>query len=130
MRVSIIAAIGENRELGKNNHLIWKFHEDLQRFKRLTTGHPIIMGRKTFESIGRVLPERLNVIISREHGLAIAGAEVVSSVEEAIERVKKIAPKTKEIFIIGGGQIYAESMPHVDRLYLTLIHKTDLVTVS
>jgi dihydrofolate reductase len=108
--ISIIAALGKNRELGKQGALLWRIPEDLKRFKTLTVGHPVVMGRKTFESIGKPLPGRTNLVLSR------AGM----SLEEALKKAKD-APGGEEIFIIGGAQIYEQALPFADRLYLTLI---------
>ena len=121
--ISIIAAIGENRELGGNNQLLWNIPGELKRFKEITTGHPIIMGRKTFESIGRVLPNRTNIIITREPSFSVEGALVTDSVEKAVAIARK-QEGGNEIFIIGGGQIFTQALPTTDRLYLTLVHKT------
>ena len=122
-KISIIAAIGKNRELGKDNKLLWHIPGDLSRFKKLTTGHPIIMGRKTFESIGRPLPNRTNIVVTRDASYRVEGGVVVHSIEKAIEEAKKIdnPPDGEEIFIIGGGQIYAQALPFTDRLYLTIV---------
>jgi dihydrofolate reductase len=121
-RISIIANIGEkNRALGKHNELLWKISDDLKRFKALTTGHPIIMGRKTYESIGRPLPNRTNIVISRQHDFKPDGVQVAHSLDEALAEAKLI--EDQEIFIIGGGEVYKESLPFVDRLYLTLVHE-------
>lgn len=122
-KISIIAAIGKNRELGKKNKLLWHIPGDLPRFKKLTTGHPIIMGRKTFESIGRPLPNRTNIIVTRDPNYNFKGVVVVHSIEKAIEEAKRIenTPVGGEIFIIGGGQIYKQALPFTDRLYLTVI---------
>lgn len=118
---SIIAAIDKKRGLGKNNQMSWKIPGELKRFKEITTPHPIIMGRKTFESIGRVLPDRLNIIITRNPGFKVNGAIVVPSIEKAIEKAEE--NDSKEIFIIGGGQIFKEALEKdlVDKLYLTLV---------
>lgn len=119
-RVSAIAAIASgNRALGRGNDLIYKIPEDLKRFKDLTSGHPIIMGRKTFESIGRVLPNRTNIIITRDLDFKAEGAIVVNSIEEALEKAKRL--EKEEIFIIGGAQIYQQALPFTDKLYLTLV---------
>jgi dihydrofolate reductase len=120
MRISAIAAIGEQRELGKSNKLLWHIPGELARFKRITTGHPIIMGRKTFVSIGKILPNRQNIIISKNKNFTVAGGFVVHSLHDAIE----IARKNEEIFIIGGAQIFEQALPIVQRLYLTIIHRT------
>jgi dihydrofolate reductase len=113
--LSIIAVIGKNRELGKDNDLIWHLPNDLKRFRVITKGHPVIMGRKTFESIGHPLPNRLNIVIS--HQKNIPGVTVVSSLDEAIAR----AGNDPEIFVIGGGSVYKEAINRADRLYLTVV---------
>ena len=109
----------EKRGIGKDNSLMWKIPGELARFKQITMGHPIIMGRKTFESIGRVLPGRKNIIITRDGNYKVAGAEVVNSLEEALIQAK--SGNTDEIFIIGGGQIFEQALSLTDRLYLTLV---------
>ncbi len=118
-KISIIAAIGKNRELGKNNKLLWHIPGDLPHFKKLTLGHPIIMGRKTFESIGRPLPNRTNIVVTRDSSYEVEGVVVVHSIEKAIEEAKK--KDKEEIFVIGGGQIYEQALPFADRLYLTIV---------
>ncbi len=122
-KISIIAAIGKNRELGKDNKLLWHIPDDLPRFKKLTFGHPIIMGRKTFESIGRPLPNRTNIVVTRDSSYEVEGATIVHSIEKAIEIAKGIEnlPAGGEIFVIGGGQIYEQALPFADRLYLTIV---------
>lgn len=122
-RVSIIAAIGKNRELGKAGELIWRIKEDLQRVRKLTTGHPLIMGRKTYESIGRPLPKRTNIVVSRE-GKSISGCEVFTTFEDALFFGHHI--ETEEIFIFGGAQIYTNALSFTDRLYLTCIDAEDV----
>lgn len=116
--ISIIVAVAENGVIGDKNTLLWHIGEDLRHFKALTSGHPVIMGRKTFESLGRPLPNRTNVVISRQPDLEIEGCRVVHSLAEALEG---FAPD-EELFIIGGAQIYAESLPLADRFYLTRVH--------
>lgn len=116
--ISIIAVIGKNRELGKDNDLIWNLPSDLKRFREITKGHPVIMGRKTFESIGHPLPNRMNIVISRQDN--IPGVIVVHSLDEAIEKAKG----NDEIFVIGGGSVYAAAIDKVDRLYLTIVDAT------
>lgn len=116
----MIAAIGKNRELGNGNDLLWKIPEDLKHFKETTKGHSIIMGRKTFESIGKALPNRTNIVITRDSKWAAPDAFPVVSIEEALE-LSKTKPGKEEVFIIGGGQIYELGLPYADRLYLTLI---------
>jgi dihydrofolate reductase len=115
--ISLIAAMSKNRVIGINNTLPWHLPADLQHFKQLTLGHPIIMGRKTFESIGRALPGRTNLIISRNNYSPPANCVVVSSIEAAIDSCKEI----DEIFFIGGAQIYEQAIQFADRLYLTEI---------
>lgn len=119
--ISMIAAIGMNRELGEGSSLIWKIPDDLKRFRVKTSGHPVIMGRKTYESIGRLLPNRSNIIITRDKEYKVEGAIVCNSVEQAIEKAKNV-PGSDEIFIIGGGQIYDLGIKLADKLYLTLIN--------
>ena len=124
--ISIIAAIGKNRELGKDNRLLWHIPEDLKRFKKLTVGHPIIMGRKTLESIGKPLPNRTNIVITRHPksmidfvNQSLENVVIVGSIEEAIEKGKEL--DGEEIFIIGGSVMYHTGLPLADKLYLTLI---------
>ncbi|OHB15269.1 MAG: hypothetical protein A2431_01670 [Candidatus Zambryskibacteria bacterium RIFOXYC1_FULL_39_10] len=122
--ISIIAAISEKkRALGFKNNLLWKIEGDLPRFKALTSGHVIIMGRNTYISIGRPLPNRTNIVISHIGDEGIASAEnliVVDSIEKALEEAKKI--EKEEIFIIGGGMIYKSFIDIADRLYLTVVY--------
>lgn len=119
MNVSMIAAIGKNNELGKSNDLIWHFHEDMKFFKKITTGNTVVMGRKTFESLPKVLPNRRNIVISTDKDLKIDGAEVCCSIDEALEICKN-----DNIFIIGGGKIYSEFLKYANKLYLTEIDGT------
>ena len=114
--VSIIVAVAENGVIGDKNSLLWHISEDLRNFKRITSGHPVIMGRKTFESLGRPLPNRTNVVISRREQ-TIEGCTVVGSLEEAIA----MFPQTEEVFIIGGAQIYALALGIADKFYLTRV---------
>lgn len=118
--LSIIVAVADNNAIGCHNKLIWHISEDLQRFKRLTTSHTVIMGRKTFESIGRALPNRHNIVITHDANLKIEGVTVVNSIESAIEAVS--ADET-ETFIIGGGEIYHQTLPMAQKLYLTRVHE-------
>ena len=119
--ITIIAAIGNNNELGKGNDLIWYLPADLKRFKKRTTGHPIIMGRNTFESIGKPLPNRRTIIITRNTSYQKEGCEVVHSLEDAIELIAS----QEDAFIIGGAQIYKEAMEKnvVDQLDITKVHQ-------
>lgn len=112
--ITIIAAIGKNRELGKEGKLLWHLSSDLKRFKALTRGHSVIMGRKTYASIGRPLPERTNVIVTRDLEYRAEGCVVVHSLDEALG-----AATGEEVFVIGGGQIYAEVLQRAERLYIT-----------
>ncbi|HRD38971.1 MAG TPA: dihydrofolate reductase [Bacteroidia bacterium] len=116
MLLSSIVATGLNNEIGKDNKLLWHLPADLKFFKSTTMGSPIIMGRKTFESIGRVLPGRKNIIISRNTDLKIEGAEVYASFEEMIKNCD-----VERAFIIGGAEIYKLSMPFVNEIYRTLV---------
>ncbi|WP_278034148.1 dihydrofolate reductase [Flavobacterium nitratireducens] len=118
--ITMIAAAAENRALGKDNQLVWHLPNDFKRFKSLTTGHYIIMGRKTFESFPKPLPNRTHVIITRQKGYEAEGCIVVNSIEKAIE----ICPKNEESFIIGGGEIYNLSLPFADKIELTVVHHT------
>ena len=119
-KVSAIVAISKNNVIGRDNNLIWRIPDDLKRFKNLTMGHPIIMGRKTFESIGKRLPGRTNIIVTRNKKFFGDGLVVVHSVEDALNKAKEL--DDGEIFIIGGGEIYKQTLPYTDKLYLTLIN--------
>lgn len=118
--IAIIAAISTNMVIGRDNKIPWHISEDLIRFKALTIGHPIIMGRKTFESIGKPLPKRANIVITRDKDYSAPGINVAHSIDEAIETARA-KEGSEEIFIIGGGQIYNQSMNLADRLYLTVV---------
>jgi dihydrofolate reductase len=158
LKISLIAAISENKVIGRDNDLPWHIPEDLKRFKEITKGHPVIMGRKTYESIGRLLPNRTNIIITRDvdgyllrHPELVSGSEemldrsrnkfgmtekhdktngvVINSLDNAIDYASKLItvnsePRTDEdeIFIIGGGQIFEQSMHIANTLYLTIVH--------
>ncbi|MEK6578809.1 MAG: dihydrofolate reductase, partial [Bdellovibrionota bacterium] len=121
MKISLIAALSKNRVIGKENQLPWRIPEDLKRFKEITLGKPVIMGRKTFVSIGHILPNRPNIIVSRQTGFQVEGAEVVSSLNEAFERARTY-PNSNEVMVIGGAEIYKQAIELADRLYLTEIH--------
>ncbi len=118
MIISIIVAVAENNAIGYDNHLLWHISEDLKRFKSLTTGHHIIMGRKTYESVGKPLPGRINIVISRQANYNVEGCLVAKSLEEALE----LAKLDSEVFIIGGGEIYKQSLQIADKVYLTRVH--------
>ncbi|OHA89792.1 MAG: hypothetical protein A3C70_00870 [Candidatus Zambryskibacteria bacterium RIFCSPHIGHO2_02_FULL_43_14] len=117
--ISIIVAHSRNMVIGKTNNLPWRLPEDLKRFKKLTTGHPIIMGRKTYQSIGRPLPSRTNIVVTRDINLEIPGCIVVHSAVEAIKRAQEF--DQEEVFIIGGAEIYKETLSLADRLYVTKV---------
>ncbi|GAB4420199.1 MAG: dihydrofolate reductase [Sideroxydans sp.] len=119
MTLSLIVAMASNRTIGRHNTLPWHIPEDLKRFKALTLGHHIIMGRKTFDSIGRPLPGRTTVIISRNTGLMIPGCIITHSLPEAIAA----CPNDAEVFVVGGAEIYAQALPLADRLYITEIQQ-------
>ncbi len=123
-RISMIAALGtDTRAIGKGNDLIWDIPQDKKRFRTITKGHPVIMGRKTWESLPtqfRPLPGRANIVISRDPNYEAIGAVSCTSLVKALE-IAHLAPGSDEIFIIGGGEIYKEGLAHADRLYLTLV---------
>ena len=113
--ISLIAAIGKNNELGKKNALLWSLPADMKHFRETTSGHTVIMGQKTFESIGRPLPNRRNIVLTQDKNLKIAGVEIVYSPEE----VENLLDKDTENFVIGGGMIYKLFIDKADRLYIT-----------
>jgi dihydrofolate reductase len=119
MRLSLIAAVAQNGTLGRDGRVPWHLPVDLRWFKRWTVGHPVLMGRKTFDSVGKPLPARRNVVITRREGFAPPGVEVARSVEEALQRVSGC----DEIFVVGGAEIYRETLLRADRLILTHIHR-------
>ena len=119
MTVSIIVAIGENHAIGKNNQLLWHMPNDLKHFKDITSGRTIIMGRKTFDSVGKPLPRRRNIVVTRQD-ITIPGCEVVKSIEDGLALCKD----EDEVFIGGGAEIYKLAMHLTDRIYLTIIHKS------
>jgi len=116
--ITLIAAVAENNALGKDNQLLWHLPDDFKRFKNITSGHYIIMGRKTFESFPKPLPNRTHVIITRQKDYNPEGCIVVNSLEEAIE----FCPKQEDIFIIGGGEIYKQSIEIADKIDITRVH--------
>lgn len=121
MILSLIAAVGENYELGKNNDLIWHLDGDLPFFRKVTTGKTVIMGRKTFESLPKALPKRRNIVLTTDASYVAEGAEVFTDFGEILESVKS----EEEVFIIGGGKVYALAMPLADRIYLTEAEASD-----
>lgn len=119
---TIVVAMGEKNEIGFENQLLWHLPKDLKHFKEITSGHPVIMGRKTYESIGKPLPNRTNIVVSRKTDWFEEGILIVGSIKEALKFAKKI---DDEVFIIGGGKIYEQTMDLVDRLEITRV-KADL----
>jgi dihydrofolate reductase len=117
MLVSLIVAVSQNGVIGHNNQLIWHLPNDLKQFRKLTTGHTIIMGRRTFDSIGKPLPNRTSIVISRDTNLKIDGCTVVDSLPKAIETAK--LTETDEAFVIGGAEIYRLALPLVNKMYVT-----------
>ena len=118
-RISIVVAMAMNRTIGINNTLPWRCPEDLKHFKALTMGHPMIMGRKTFDSIGKPLPGRVTVVVTRDRGLKVEGCLIAHSLPEAIAA----CTGDEEIFVVGGAELYAQALPLVDRLYITEIQQ-------
>ena len=118
MTVSIVVAIAQNNAIGKDNQLLWHLPKDLKHFKEITSGHTIIMGRKTYESVGKPLPNRRNIIITRQN-ITIDGCEVVNSMDEAL----KLCAGEDEVFIVGGAEIYKQALALTDRIYLTIVHQ-------
>ncbi|HEX4046045.1 MAG TPA: dihydrofolate reductase [Gammaproteobacteria bacterium] len=119
--IAAIVAMAENRVIGHHNQLPWRLPADLKHFKTLTMGCPVLMGRKTYASIGRPLPGRLNVVITRDPAFKAEGCVVVTSLIDAIKRAS-LAQEVKTIFIIGGAEIYQQALPLLQRIYLTVIH--------
>lgn len=122
LMTTIVVAMGEKNEIGFENQLLWHLPKDLKHFKDLTSGHPIIMGRKTYESIGKPLPNRTNIVISRKKNWFEEGILIVGSIKEAVKFAKKI---DEEVFIIGGGNVYEQTIELADKLIVTLV-KADL----
>jgi dihydrofolate reductase len=125
-RLALIVAVADNGVIGRDNGLPWHLPEDLRYFKRITMGKPIVMGRKTFESIGRALPGRTNIVISRNEQFAPDGVLLAASLDEALLLARQLADEqgVGEAVIIGGAQIYALALPRADRLYVTRVHAT------
>jgi dihydrofolate reductase len=131
MIISLIAAIGKKNELGKDNQLLWQLPADMKHFREITRGHTVIMGRKTFESIGKPLPDRENIVVTRDGSYFAPGVAVVHSLDEALrlaalEQGKHFEEKQEEteVFIIGGGELYKESISRASKLYITRVHAT------
>lgn len=121
MTISLIAAIGKNYELGKNNDLVWHFHADMKFFRQTTSGSTVVMGRKTFESLPKALPNRRNIVITSNTDKTFEGAKSCKSIDEAL----KMCENEENVFIIGGGRVYSEFLDLADKLYLTEIDATD-----
>jgi len=122
MKLALIAAVAENGAIGKDNQLLWHLPADLQHFKRLTTGHTVVMGRKTYESIGKPLPNRINVVVTRQPDFQAEGCVVVHSLDEAMSQATsnlKPQPSNHQLFVIGGAELYAQALPLANTLYLT-----------
>ena len=117
--ISLIVAASRNGVIGKDNKLPWHIPDDLKRFKTLTMGHPVLMGRKTFESIGKPLPGRTNIVVTHQKDFACCGALTAPSLEEAL----RITEKETEVFVIGGAQIFEQALPLADQIYLTRINR-------
>lgn len=117
--IILIVAQGENRAIGRENALLWHLPNDFKHFKQLTTGHSVLMGRKTFESIGKPLPNRRNIVITHQQDLHISGVEIAHSLEEGIA----LCNQEEQLFIIGGAHIYAQAMSLSDTLYVTTVHE-------
>ncbi|HEY6563829.1 MAG TPA: dihydrofolate reductase [Pirellulaceae bacterium] len=119
-RISLIVAVADNGVIGHQGRIPWRIRGDLRRFKELTWGHPLVMGRATFESLGRVLPGRRHVVLSRDPAFGPGGVLVARSWSEALEHVANVA----EVFVIGGADVYRLALPHAHRIYLTEVHAT------
>ncbi len=125
-RISMIVAVDETRAIGKDNKLLWHIPEDLKRFKELTTGHTVIMGENTYHSIGRPLPNRTNIVVTLNQSLELPGCLVVHSIDAAFQVAQE--KEAEEVFVIGGASIYKQTLPLIDRLYLTVVegkHEAD-----
>lgn len=122
----MIAAVAKNNAIGINNAMPWHLPEDLKRFKAVTIGKPIIMGRKTFESLGKLLPERENIVITRDKELCYDGVHIVNSINSALSLAEDLGSVdgVNEFFIIGGAEIYRQALPQAERLYLTRVNQT------
>lgn len=129
MKISLIAALSENHVIGSDGKIPWHLPDDLKRFRMLTLGKPVIMGRKTYESIGRLLPGRPNIILTRSLDYRVEGAHVVASLSDAVKVAEGLVAakednEDKEAFVIGGGEVYRLAMPIADRMYLTYVNQT------
>ena len=120
MNISLVVAVAENGIIGKDNQLLWKLSADLKRFKNITSNHYVLLGRKTFESIGKPLPNRTSLIISRDYTCDFENCFVFKTINEAI--IFAAQQNQEEIFVIGGGEIYSQTLPLANKIYLTLVH--------
>jgi dihydrofolate reductase len=120
--LSLLVAVSDTGVIGRDGGLPWRLSADLRRFRRLTTGHAIIMGRKTYESIGRPLPERTNIVVTRQSDFAANGVIVAGDIDAAIQSAQQIHGAGDEVFIGGGAEIYRQTLDRADRLYLTRVH--------
>lgn len=118
--LSAVAAMAENRVIGKNNQMPWHLPADLKHFKTITSGHPVLMGRKTYESIGKPLPGRTNIILTRDIQYSAPDCVIVHSLEDAVSLANEL--DMDEIFVIGGAEVYRQLLPQIQRIYLTMIH--------
>jgi dihydrofolate reductase len=123
-RIAVVAAVAENGVIGRDNRLIWRLRSDLKRFRALTWGKPLVMGRKTFQSIGRPLPGRETIVLTRDPGFAAEGVRTARSFEEALDAGRRIAGElgADAVMVVGGSEVYALALPVADRLHLTLVH--------
>jgi dihydrofolate reductase len=119
--ITLVVALGRNREIGKDNQLLWHMPKDLQHFKDITSGHPIVMGRKTYESIGKPLPNRTNIVVSRKQNWFEEGILIVGSLKEALKFAKKI---DDEVMVIGGADIFKQTIEVADKLQVTLVDES------
>ena len=124
MKITIIVAVAENDVIGSDNKLLWRLRDDMKNFKRLTVGHFVLMGRKTFESIGKPLKDRTNLVITRNPGFNVPGIIRFDSIAKALQY--SLDEKQEEVFIIGGGEIYREILPMADKIYYTKVHASPI----
>jgi dihydrofolate reductase len=126
LKVSLVAAVAQNRVIGRNNQLLWRIKSDLQHFRKLTLGKPVIMGRKTYESIGRPLPGRDNIVVTRDKAFAREGIVVVFSLDEALDKAQALGKSrgTDSIMVAGGGDIYQQTIHLADHLFITEVDMT------
>ena len=119
----LIAAVAENGVIGRDNRLPWRIPEDLRRFRAITLGHPVVMGRRTWDSLGKALPGRANIVVSANPDLRDEGAEAMPDLATALARARALAGPDAPVFVIGGARLYAEALPLARRLYLTRVHR-------